>query len=135
MENTKNVIVVVGAGVIGQAIARRIGAGKHILLADLHKENADAAAKSFIEAGFEVSTAIVDISSRESVHSLVETANKIGAIVGVIHAAGVSPSQASPVLTLVITRHCKPQGKTLLMRYATNKTLKKYALLLHSRKF
>ena len=46
MENTKNVIVVVGAGVIGQAIARRIGAGKHILLADLHKENADAAASA-----------------------------------------------------------------------------------------
>jgi NAD(P)-dependent dehydrogenase (short-subunit alcohol dehydrogenase family) len=43
-----------------------------------------------------VSTAIVDISSRESVHALVETASAIGGIVGLIHAAGVSPSQASP---------------------------------------
>jgi len=29
------VIVVLGAGAIGQAIARRVGAGKHIVLADL----------------------------------------------------------------------------------------------------
>ena len=98
--NTKKVIVLVGAGVIGQAIARRIGAGKHILLADLHKENADAAAKLFSDAGFEVSTATVDISSRESVHLLVESAKKIGDITGVIHAAGVSPSQALPATIL-----------------------------------
>jgi NAD(P)-dependent dehydrogenase (short-subunit alcohol dehydrogenase family) len=38
------VIVVIGAGQIGQAIARRISAGKHVVLADLHQENADAAA-------------------------------------------------------------------------------------------
>ena len=39
------VIVVVGAGSIGQAIARRVSAGKTVLLADLRQENADAAAK------------------------------------------------------------------------------------------
>ena len=33
-----NVIVVIGAGSIGQAIARRISAGKHVLLADLKQE-------------------------------------------------------------------------------------------------
>ena len=91
-----NVIVVIGAGSIGQAIARRVSAGKHILLADLRKENADAAAKVLSEAGFEVSTAIVDVSSRASVHTLVETATAIGGVTGLIHAAGVSPSQASP---------------------------------------
>ena len=54
--STKNVIVVVGAGVIGQAIARRVGAGKHIVLATRHQESADAAAQSFRDAGFEAST-------------------------------------------------------------------------------
>ena len=34
----KSVIVVIGAGSIGQAIARRVGAGKHVLLADLKKK-------------------------------------------------------------------------------------------------
>ena len=97
-----NVIVVVGAGSIGQAIARRISAGKHVLLADLKQENADAAAKVLHDAGFEVSTAAVDVSSRDSVHALVETATALGNVTGVIHAAGVSPSQASPATILKV---------------------------------
>lgn len=96
INNPINVIVVIGAGSIGQAIARRVSAGKHILLADLRKENSDAAAKVLRDAGFKVSTATVDVSSRKSVHALVETATAIGSVSGLIHAAGVSPSQASP---------------------------------------
>jgi len=96
----ESVIVVIGAGSIGQAIARRVSAGKHILLADINRANADAAAKVLSEAGFEVSTAVVDVSSRPSVHSLVETATALGNITGLIHAAGVSPSQA-PVSTIL----------------------------------
>ncbi len=92
----KNVVVVVGAGVIGQAIARRVGAGKHVLLASRRQESVEKAAKEFSDTGFEVSTATVDVSSRDSVRQLVETAKKIGEITHVIHAAGVSPSQASP---------------------------------------
>ncbi len=98
----KNIIVVIGAGSIGQAIARRVSAGKHILLADLRQENCDAAAKVLREAGFEVSTAIVDVSSRQSVHSLVTAATGIGSVTGLIHAAGVSPSQASPATILKV---------------------------------
>lgn len=97
-----NVIVVIGAGSIGQAIARRVGAGKHVLLADLRPENATAAAKVLGDAGFDVSTATVDVSSRTSVHALVETATAIGAITGVIHAAGVSPTQAPPATILKV---------------------------------
>src|ERR1700758_4999330 len=90
-----NVIVTIGAGSIGQAIARRVSAGKHVLLADLRLENAEAAAKVLSDAGFDVTTATVAVSSRVSVHSLVEKATSIGEVHGVIHAAGVSPSQAS----------------------------------------
>jgi len=96
INNPLSVIVVIGAGSIGQAIARRVSAGKHILLADLHTEISDSAAKVLSDAGFKVSTATVDVSSRESVHALVETATAIGPVIGLIHAAGVSPSQASP---------------------------------------
>ena len=39
------VIVVIGAGSIGQAIARRVSAGRHVVLADLREENAQAAAE------------------------------------------------------------------------------------------
>jgi NAD(P)-dependent dehydrogenase (short-subunit alcohol dehydrogenase family) len=96
----KDVTVVIGAGSIGQACARRVSAGKRVLLADLHLENAQAAAKVLSDAGFEVSTASVDVSSRASVHALVETAVALGNVTGVIHAAGVSPSQASPTTIL-----------------------------------
>ena len=98
----KNVIVLIGAGSIGQAIARRVGAGKHVLLADLRQENADAAAKTMKDAGFSVNTATVDVSSRTSVLTLVEKATSMGEISGVIHAAGVSPSQASPETILKV---------------------------------
>src|SRR5215213_10037360 len=97
-----DVIVVIGPGSIGQAIARRVSAGKYVLLADLRPENADAAAEVLINAGFEVNTAIVDVSSRESVHALVQTATALGEVTGVIHAAGVSPSQASPQTILSV---------------------------------
>jgi NAD(P)-dependent dehydrogenase (short-subunit alcohol dehydrogenase family) len=98
----KSVIVVIGPGSIGQAIARRVGSSKRILLADLRQEAADGAAKIMRDAGFEVTTAIVDVSSRASVHALVENAAALGAVTGVVHAAGVSPSQASPATILAV---------------------------------
>ena len=70
-----NVIVVIGAGSIGQAIARRVS-GKHVVLADLRQDNADAAARTLSDAGFEVTTANVDVSSRASVQALVEKAGR-----------------------------------------------------------
>ncbi len=98
----KNVIVVIGAGLIGQAIARRVSSGKRLLLADIRQENADVAAKILHDAGFDVSTAKVDVSSRASVQALVKTATALGEVFGVIHAAGVSPSQASPETILKV---------------------------------
>jgi NAD(P)-dependent dehydrogenase (short-subunit alcohol dehydrogenase family) len=92
----KKVIVLIGAGSIGQAITRRVSAGKHVLLADLRQDNADAAAKILSDAGFEVTTVTVDVSKRASVEALVQKATSLGEVFGVVHAAGVSPSQASP---------------------------------------
>ena len=88
----KHVNVVIGSGSIGQAIARRVSIGKHVLLADLHEKNAVAAAKTLSDAGYEVSTAIVDIADRRSIEALVKKASSIGPVTGMIHAAGVSPS-------------------------------------------
>jgi NAD(P)-dependent dehydrogenase (short-subunit alcohol dehydrogenase family) len=46
--------------------------------------------------GYDVSVATVDVSSRDAVHAFVEQAAGLAEITGLIHAAGVSPSQASP---------------------------------------
>ncbi len=97
-----NVIVLIGAGLIGQAIARRVGVGKHVILADLHEANASAAAEVLANAGYEVSVATVNVASRDDVQRLVKTASEIGEITGLIHAAGVSPSQASPETILKV---------------------------------
>jgi NAD(P)-dependent dehydrogenase (short-subunit alcohol dehydrogenase family) len=96
------VVVLLGAGLIGQAVARRVGAGKHVVVADLRQANVDAAAQVMRDAGFDVSTATVDVSARESVHALVGTATALGDVTGVVHAAGVSPSQAPPSAILAV---------------------------------
>ena len=98
----RNIIVVIGPGQIGQAIARRVGAGKHILLADIRQDNASAAAEIMGNAGYEVSVATVDASSRGSVHALVEAATGLGDVTGLVHAAGVSPTQAPPAMILKV---------------------------------
>ena len=65
---SKDVVVLLGTGSIGQAIARRVGAGKHIVLADLKQENAERAAKILEDAGFETSTIATDLGSRASIY-------------------------------------------------------------------
>jgi len=93
---TPELVVVIGAGSMGQAIARRIGVGKTILLADLNEKAAAAAADTLQGAGFTTSTATVDVASHESVHDLAATASDLGAVTDVVHTAGLSPAQASP---------------------------------------
>jgi NAD(P)-dependent dehydrogenase (short-subunit alcohol dehydrogenase family) len=97
-----DVVVVIGPGQIGQAIARRVGVAKHVLLADMRQENANTAAEVMGNAGYDVSVATVDVSSREAVHALVQKAAGLGEVSGLIHAAGVSPSQASPATILKV---------------------------------
>lgn len=90
----QDVVVLLGTGSIGQAIARRVGAGKHIVLADLKQENAKYPAKILEDAGFVTSTISTDLGSRESILKLVEYAQTLGEVKNLINAAGVSPSQA-----------------------------------------
>jgi NAD(P)-dependent dehydrogenase (short-subunit alcohol dehydrogenase family) len=84
----QDVIVVIGAGQIGQAIARRVGVGKCVLLADLHQDNATAAADVLLNVGYKASATTVDASSRDAVHALAQQAAALGNVTGLIHAAG-----------------------------------------------
>ena len=91
----KEVMLWVGAGQIGMAIARRMGYGKEIVVGDRTLENAGRASKIMNEAGFDVTPAEMDLSSRASVRELIAEAQKYGEITMLVNAAGVSPSQAS----------------------------------------
>lgn len=91
----KDVIVLTGAGQIGMAIARRMGNGKKIVLADWKIENANNSAKILTEAGFDTLAIEVDISSRNSINQLIKSSQNEGEISIFINAAGVSPTQAT----------------------------------------
>lgn len=90
----KQVSVLMGAGSIGLAIIRRVSAGKHIVLADYNLDNAQRAALTLENAGYECSTIKCDLGSREDILALVEHATGKGEVMNVVNAAGVSPSQA-----------------------------------------
>lgn len=91
----KKVMLWTGAGQIGMAIARRMGYGMKIVVGDKILENAEAAAKTMNDAGFDVTPVETDLSSRDSIRSLIAEAEKLGDITMLVNAAGVSPSQAS----------------------------------------
>jgi len=95
-----DVTVVVGAGAIGQAIARRVSSGRHVVLADLKRDNAEQAARVLELAGFTTTATTVDVSDRDSVRALIRTATGVGDVKLLVQAAGVSPSQA-PVATIL----------------------------------
>ncbi len=96
----KDVMILTGAGQIGMAIARRMGYGKTILVADKNPANAEAIAKTMNEAGYDVIAAEVDLASRKSILALIDQAQDLGDITMLVNAAGVSPSQA-PVETIL----------------------------------
>ena len=90
----KEVMIVIGAGQISMAIARRVGFGMKIVLGDKKKENADAIARIMNDAGFDVVPVEMDLSSRESILNIIAEAQKYGSITKLVNGAGVSPSQA-----------------------------------------
>lgn len=90
----KNVMILTGAGQIGMAIARRMGYEMKIVIGDKHKENADAISDIMNKAGFDTIPMEMDLSSRDSICSLIDTAKRYGDITMLVNAAGVSPSQA-----------------------------------------
>src|SRR5438270_2407642 len=96
------VVVVIGAGGIGVAIARRQGFGRHILLADFNEKLLETAREELAAASYKVSSRKVDVSSRESVRALADQAASLGTVMQVINTAGVSPNMAPPDRILAV---------------------------------
>jgi NAD(P)-dependent dehydrogenase (short-subunit alcohol dehydrogenase family) len=90
-----DVLLLVGAGQIGMAIARRMGYGKKIIIGDIKIENAHKITTILKEAGFDAEATTTDLSSRESIKETIQFAKSFGEIAMLVNAAGVSPSQAS----------------------------------------
>ena len=99
---TKDIMLVTGAGQISMAIARRMGYGKKIVLGDRSLDNAKAIAKTLTEAGFDVVTFEMDLSSCQSIKEMIAYAQTFGDIKYLVNGAGVSPSQASIATVLKV---------------------------------
>ena len=91
----KDVVLLMGAGQIGMAIVRRVGAGKKIIVGDKKEENARAIAKILTDAGFDALPMEADLASRESIKNFISAGEAAGDIAMLVNAAGLSPSQAS----------------------------------------
>ncbi|ORA85492.1 SDR family oxidoreductase [Mycobacterium malmoense] len=98
----REVLTVLGVGGMGNAIARRLGAGKTVLLADNNEAALASVADALAADGHRVDSRGVDVSSPESVRALAEHAASLGAVTQVAHTAGLSPSQASAAAILAV---------------------------------
>ena len=91
----KSVMLVTGAGQIGLAIARRMGAGMKIVIATRRLESGKRVAELLNNAGFDAAATQMDLGKRESIVSAIAMAQEFGPVTMLVNAAGVSPSQAS----------------------------------------
>ena len=89
------VMILIGAGQIGMAIARRVGYGMKIVMGDRNFDNAKAICTTMNNAGFDTVPFEMDLSNRASILAIIAEAQKYGQIAMLVNAAGVSPSQAS----------------------------------------
>ena len=98
----KEVLVVVGTGGMGLSTARRVGAGRVIMLADINQSGLEAAADALSVDGHQVMTQQVDVTSRASVAAAADVAASSGRVTAVVHTAGLSPQQASADAVLAV---------------------------------
>jgi NAD(P)-dependent dehydrogenase (short-subunit alcohol dehydrogenase family) len=96
------VLVIIGVGGMGVSVARRVGAGRTVVLADINAAGLTAAADALTEDGHHVLTREVDVTSRDSVGAVAETARAAGRVTAVVHTAGLSPQQASADAVLAV---------------------------------
>jgi NAD(P)-dependent dehydrogenase (short-subunit alcohol dehydrogenase family) len=89
------VVVVVGTGGMGLAVAKRLGPGSTLVLADCDAGALENAAIELRAEGYRVIEHQTDASDESSVASLARTASELGRVEVLVHTAGVSPVQAS----------------------------------------
>lgn len=91
---SKDVYVITGgSGGMGRATAEKLGGKGAILLADISEERLEETKEALETKGIEdVHYQILDVTSRESLEALAEKASELGALRGLVHTAGLSPT-------------------------------------------
>ena len=113
----KDIFVLVGAGQIGMAIARRMGYGMKIIVADKNIGNAESICNVMNAAGFDCTPVARDLSSRTDIMHVIDLAQQQGDIRHVVRASTLSRQASSSrhwhwmnstVLVATSTRTCLP---------------------------
>jgi meso-butanediol dehydrogenase / (S,S)-butanediol dehydrogenase / diacetyl reductase len=99
---TAEVLAIIGVGGMGVAVARRMGAGRVIVLGDVNTAQVDSVAGQLADDGHQVVTGHVDVTSRESVTEFARLAASCGRVSSVVHTAGLSPQQAAAEVVLAV---------------------------------
>jgi NAD(P)-dependent dehydrogenase (short-subunit alcohol dehydrogenase family) len=92
--------VVVGAGALGMAIARRVGASHRVLLVDRDESRLHGQVKAMQQEGHDAVGVVCDIVDGASVGALAVAAEKAGPVRSLVHVAGLSPSSGDSAAIL-----------------------------------
>jgi NAD(P)-dependent dehydrogenase (short-subunit alcohol dehydrogenase family) len=95
MSEGDRVVVVTGLGGMGLAVARRLGPGSRLLLADVNSATLSEAVDALRAEGQQVAEQETDVSDPRSVAALASAAMEMGRVDVLVHTAGLSPVQAS----------------------------------------
>ncbi len=84
--------VVIGAGTMGMAVARRLAQRYRVLLADLRGDHAGAQAAAMREEGCDARGIACDVTDPAAVSALAAKVAELGGLGTLAHVAGLSPS-------------------------------------------
>jgi NAD(P)-dependent dehydrogenase (short-subunit alcohol dehydrogenase family) len=85
-------VITGGAGGMGLATAKILGRDHAVVLADVRQDRLDEAHAALTELGVTATIVHCDVTDRDAVGELFDTAASVGPLASVIHTAGVSPS-------------------------------------------
>ena len=85
-------VITGGAGGMGLATAKVVGRDGTVVLCDVRQDRLDAAAAALKDLGITPTVVNCDVTDRDAVVQLLDTASGLGTVASVIHTAGVSPS-------------------------------------------
>ncbi|OHU98602.1 Glucose 1-dehydrogenase [Mycobacterium talmoniae] len=77
---------------MGQATAKVVGRDQTVVLCDVRQDRLEAAAAALSDLGITATAVNCDVTDRQAVDRLLETASGLGTLTSIIHTAGVSPS-------------------------------------------
>jgi NAD(P)-dependent dehydrogenase (short-subunit alcohol dehydrogenase family) len=77
---------------MGLATAKVVGRDQMVVLCDVRQDRLDTAVATLKDLGMTPTAVNCDVTDRQAVARLLETASGLGTVVSVIHTAGVSPS-------------------------------------------